>query len=172
VVGVGVVVEVGVVVVVEVEVGVGVEVEVGVGVVVEVGVVVVVEVEVALTKTQPKLSTLQSLALHLRGDWWWADELDNPFGEALLVCPHPEIGTDGHERVAYAELYTVKEAKTGTSAALVAKNDRRMPYARVGWTIFKKDRPTTWTLPWRFEYDNLMPRIECRLAQRLESTSR
>lgn len=114
-----------------------------------------------MTKHEFKELELKRLGLKMRGIWWWSDELDNPFGEALLVCPHPERST---KRAAYANLYTVKEAENGLPSVLTAKDDKRMPYARIGWTIFEKGKATMWTLPTRFEYDNLMPEIEHRLA--------
>lgn len=117
-----------------------------------------------MTKHELRVAELKKVALRMRGVWWWSDEDDNPFGVALLVCPHPPEGRGTHVRNAYAELYTVGEVEGGREANFTARDDKRQPYSRVGWTIFDGDKATMWTLPVRFEYDNLMPEIERRLS--------
>jgi len=120
-----------------------------------------------MTKSELKRSMIGFLANRLRGLWWWADDEDNPFGVALLVCPHPAKPAHFHHPPAHAELYTFQEAcdkndEKEVTPKFVATHDRRLPLSIVGWVIRENGRLTTWTLPPRFEYDNAIEEITRR----------
>lgn len=100
----------------------------------------------------PTVGSLEALAAHLRGCWWFADEDDNPFGLAMLVAPSQEKNLSRPRM----ELYTLDEARVKRKrpwrncSKIYAEPPRSKILLRFGWNLFYGDRQLEANLPLRF----------------------
>jgi len=111
---------------------------------------------------------LKRFSYYYRGIWWWADEVDNPYGIALLVCPQKierrignAVWVSKKDMPYVVYLYTFKELERQVGKPrLIARKRKQHIEDIIGWPIFENKKKTSWILPERFETQNLMPIIK------------
>lgn len=101
---------------------------------------------------------LYKLSIYMQGAWWYADDNDNPFGVALLVCP------DG-DKATY--LYTLRGAQIQFAghdkfpSKLWAEPNKKNPIMdKFGWRIWKDDALINHMLPPRLYNDAVRGQLQ------------
>lgn len=106
---------------------------------------------------------LYKLSVYMQGVWWYADDEDNPFGIALLVCP------DG-DQMTY--LYTLSgaraqlKARTKEPSTLCAGPSKNAALNKFGWGIRQNGKPIAFSLPVRLYNDAVRASLELQESNR------
>lgn len=104
-----------------------------------------------MIKEEVSIGELYKLSVYMQGVWWYADDDDNPFGVAMLVCPDEDKAT---------YLYTLRGAQIQLrdrvkvhSDIWAAPNKKNPMMDKFGWRIWQKDAPINYMLPPRLYND-------------------
>ena len=104
-----------------------------------------------MAEEEVSIGELYKLSIYMQGVWWYADDDDNPFDVAMLVC------LDG-DKMTY--LYTLRGAQIQfvrtekTPSKLWAAPSKKNPIMdKFGWRIWKDDAPINYMLPPRLYND-------------------
>jgi len=111
-----------------------------------------------MAEEEVSIGELYKLSIYMQGVWWYADDDDNPFDVAMLVCP------DG-DKMTYlytlrgAQIQFVRTEKT-PSKLWAAPNKRNSIMDKFGWRICKDDTPINYMLPPRLYNDAVRDKLQ------------